>query len=241
MGADSKYQEYSSDLSYKEVQEEFRKLSREADSYSGHQEGYSGDWNTIHGPIKEYRSNESDGIFSNLSEARKCLESSVEKWDGGYARFYISSKEKENKLSKKISSQAQKLQYKIDELYSQLRVNIVGINEFKKESGEKFMTCPKCESKYKVKHQNFEYAEKGKRIEGMGVKYIKKLWIICAVCSNEIESVSGITSLINKAQKLSENIEELLEEKQKLEIEKQKVLTSKTDKIGTLIYGLAAC
>lgn len=115
-----------------QIEKAFKQQRAQDREYNGHQEGYSGDFQTVDGV--DYHL---DQVFPNEKKAMEyCLEK-ASKWDTVVAVYFISN----FKYSKKVD----KLNKKIDELNAKIR-DIEEENR-KKIKSKKFVTCLRCKSR----------------------------------------------------------------------------------------------
>lgn len=120
---------------WSEIQKKFKSQREEDRSYNGHQDGYSGDFQTVH-EVKDH----THKIFDSFNEAHQYCMSTAQKWDFVVAVRYRS-------VQYKPSAKVTKLQTKIGELTKQL-------TELDRQPVKlaKFVTCEGCRSKVSTEH-----------------------------------------------------------------------------------------
>lgn len=127
-------------LSRSQVENKIEKQRREDRDYNGHQEGYSGDWQTI--PRVEFR----DKIFSNYEQAADYCLDNAEKWSHAIA---VKFKEKPKYSAKliKMKEAHSKTIHAYRELETKLKTDI-------KNAKSKTIGCQSCESKVNRSYVN---------------------------------------------------------------------------------------
>lgn len=132
MGANNICLELNGKRTVKEVEEAFREQKKLDAEVNGHQDGYSGDFQTISRVECHF-----EKVFANINVASEyCLEKS-EKWDKAIAVHYV----KYFKYSKKVAS----INKKIDALNRKIiHTEQKNIEKMKKKS---HITCKKCKSR----------------------------------------------------------------------------------------------
>lgn len=229
MGARGVSKSYKGKLSYSEIQKEFKKLENWAKDYYGHQEGYTGSWNTISGPIENLR----DEPFASQQAACDALESETEKWSGKYAYYYETKFDKESTKAKKAQAKISSLNEKIEELQKAAEVLFEELRSFKEQNPNKWIKCPHCESSYKIKYLCFLFEINRYKDEA----YIKSK---CPACSESVGLVSGLKGTISKIEKHMLKIKGTMSELPEAQRELHKAVTITSGEVNTIIYGLAS-
>lgn len=186
--------------------------SRDKD-YNGHQQGYSGDFQTV-SDVKIH-----DKIFESYNEAHEyCLEH-AQKWEYVIAVKYRDfSKLEKNTTFKEI------IEKKLEELKLRLKTENELLEKIKTKNQEglinavsKTIGCKKCESK-------------------INRKFINKNSLSCPVCHTTLLSKTALEQLENKNTKIQEITKKIEEEKRAI-INKNKDLSE----VRWLIAGWGAC
>jgi hypothetical protein len=120
-------------LTNKEIVEMVDRQRIEDREYNGHQEGYSGDWQTVHDiDIR------GDLVFNSYAEAEEWCNNNVEKWSGAAVKY--------KKQSVLASAKLDKLEIKLKEEYQKLATLKEDIKTKFRSRKSKFVGCPECKS-----------------------------------------------------------------------------------------------
>lgn len=141
MGANSIEIDINGRKTFKQIEAIFEKQRKEDRDYNGHQEGYSGDFQTV-GKVKDYR----EQVYPNLSIAMdECL-NHAQKWEYVVAvEYYESTSE-----SKKVT----KLRDRLNKMEYDFRVTIESEEKKFKDTQTRMTTCTKCKSKLNKDYLN---------------------------------------------------------------------------------------
>jgi len=215
MGATDIYFAVDGKLSVSEVKKELEKRLARDRSYNGHQEGYSGDWQTI-GNI-EYRGD----LFESFDKAYDFCSSHCEKWEGVAVKFKDAdeAKIKDNKEYKKILEQLKESWEKVNDEKRKVHSRIMDTEREFKQLKSKKVTCKKCES-------------------SLSREYLKDT--SCPLCR---ESLLSNTS-IEQIKKWKEKIAEMEIKHNQLVEKREKVKLKIAEECGGtkwLLFGVAAC
>lgn len=215
MGAIDIYYTVDGTLSESKVRAAHEKRLDDNRRRNGHQEGYSGDWQTI-AEIDFYP----DKVFKNFQEAYDHCSSQCEKWSGMAVKFrgtddseyrkdktWIKAYENVKESWEKVREEENKLRQKRSQLFEEL-----------KEAKSKKITCKTCDSSLSRAHLKNSN---------------------CPLCDTELLSATALTQIerceerINKA-KLEHN--KLVEKADQI---KEKI-NEANGQTSWLVYGLAA-
>lgn len=108
-------------------------------SENGHQEGYSGDWQTVHGISFKNQ------VFESCEAAKEWCSSNCNKWSGVVVKYKSYGELKPNKNLEAIDKKLKELSAKHEEDKKAL---------LKKIQSKPFVTCPHCKSKVNTKYTN---------------------------------------------------------------------------------------
>lgn len=117
-----------------EILERFKAQREEDREVNGHQEGYSGDFQTIDGVDFHL-----DRVFSSHREAMDYCLSNAKKWDNAIAVYFV-----------EISIEYSKTQKNLEEKLVKLKEEQVTLHRFQDRSG--FVKCKHCGSRLNKKH-----------------------------------------------------------------------------------------
>lgn len=120
-----------------QIEKAFKQQQKIDAEYRGHQEGYSGDFQTVNGV--DYHL---DKVFPNEGAAMEyCLENS-EKWENVVAVYYINNF--------KYSKKTERLAKKVDELNAKIReIETKNLEKLKKKT---HVTCKDCKSRLNTQY-----------------------------------------------------------------------------------------
>ena len=141
MGGCDIYFSLDSKLSEKEVREAVRRQASNDEDENGHQDGYSGDWQTI--STINFRGQ----VFETCGDAKEWCSNHTSKWEASVVKFKSFGEIKPSKTIEKINK---KLQYLEEKFEADKEVLL------KKIRSKPFFTCPLCKSKINSKYTNNE-------------------------------------------------------------------------------------
>lgn len=118
----------------REVKEALESQRAEDNSYNGHQEGYSGDFQTVSGVTCDFSK-----VFTSYSEAKDYCLSNTEKWGDALAVHFVD-----------ISVPRTKAETKIEERIVKLKDEQRTLHRFENQTG--FVKCKHCGSRLNKKH-----------------------------------------------------------------------------------------
>jgi len=121
-----------------EILDNFKKVQARDHEYNGHQEGYSGDFQTVDGVECHL-----DKLFTSHREAMDYCLSVAEKWSSVIAVYYV-------QLDLTKSKTQVNLEKRIDKLQKQL--NNLAIFTTK----NKYTKCSQCGSKFSIAHMRYK-------------------------------------------------------------------------------------
>ncbi len=125
--------------SFSAIEKKFKEIREENRDYNGHQEGYSGDFQTVHA-VKDH----THKTFDSYNEAHKYCLDVAQKWDFVVAvRYRFLPKD-----GFKYSAKYEKLKTKFEALNLQLQT----LENKPAKLTKAFVTCEGCRSKISTKH-----------------------------------------------------------------------------------------
>lgn len=183
MGADFISLEFDGKLSKEDIRKELDKQRERDSEYNGHQEGYSGDWQTIDNKSIIF----TDIKFNSYDDAHNYVADNCEKWSGMAVKYKEIkqsdvTKHPEYKKITKRQKQLEKLGLKVTAITNK-QVDKIHTKEFAK--------CVNCNSK-------------------VNIKYVRTH--TCCVCGNSLISASvrtKIDAINNERGLLQKDIEQI--------------------------------
>ena len=218
----------SGDKSRQDIRQHIQNLRSENRDYNGHQEGYSGDWQTID------QINFSDKIFNTEEEAHEYALDNTKKWEGMAVRYKQIKEVKPSAQLKKVQKAILALEtkrLKLKENYLKF-AKAAWVKRAPVLAKRKTFKCGSCKSTLNMK---FVEASNSGSIE---------TYYTCPVCERGLLLPAQLKRA-NALRKAIAKIEEQIKAKQeKSVIIKAKLIekiAAKTTKTGWLIVGWAAC
>ena len=132
MGSNFVDYKYGKKLTKEQISKEFKNRQEEGRDYNGHQDGYSGDFQTVNCVTIK------DNVFNTLQEALDYIDNNASKWENAVATYY--TEKTSSKTSEKVKSQLNKAREDIIILKGSIIQSI-------KNAKSKTIGCKKCESK----------------------------------------------------------------------------------------------
>lgn len=120
---------------FSKIEKTFKKIQKEERILNGHQEGYSGDFQTVHKV-----ENHLNKIFDTYLEAYDYCLDKAEKCYTVVAVYY-------KKPSSKIPKKIMKLKEKCEKAHENLNIILREVQQSFKKTKSKTISCSKCESK----------------------------------------------------------------------------------------------
>jgi len=174
MGATNIEFEVEGDKPFQEVLAAFKRRQAQDSDDNGHQDGYSGDFQTVHSV-----ENHGHKVFTDYQEAQKYCLDNAEKWESVIAvKYKVTDKIKVPKSFQKLSGKLRMLQGKYSELLKEIETNFL-----KDATSKNFVACRHCQSKIATDH-----------LRGTA----------CRVCGENMVSKSSMNKLANLLKKVGE-------------------------------------
>lgn len=187
MGACNIDFEIEGPATWSQIEKKFNDVREENQKYNGHQDGYSGDFQTVH-KVKDH----THMVFNSHNEAYDYCLDKAQKWDFVVAvRYRDTSAAKPSAKLKKLQKQWRDLENSLRDLNSQLTTKI----EIKLKSQE-FITCGNCKSRMDTRFRN---------------RTLK-----CPICDNSFLTKTDLKKRQTLTDKIEKKKEEIQNEKKKI-------------------------
>jgi len=170
MGASFVDRSYKGKLTRDQIKKEFDAQVIEDRDYNGHQEGYSGDWQTLNGVRLD-----DDVIFANERDASEYVADHSDKWEHAVAVYF--HEKVSTKTSAKASDQLKKAReglrttkFEIAEMIKNAKSVTIACKNCKSKITRKFLrdsNCPVCSSDLKSVTQNKRIARMNEKVDSI--------------------------------------------------------------------------
>jgi hypothetical protein len=121
-----------------EILDNFKKVQERDREYNGHQEGYSGDFQTVDGVECHL-----DKLFTSHREAMDYCLSVAEKWSSVIAVYYV-----------QLDLEKSKTQINLEKRINELQKQLSNLNIFTTKN--KYAKCSQCGSKLAIAHMRYK-------------------------------------------------------------------------------------